>query len=841
MRGFSVILLTGLAVTLSPAGGVLHVPQKRAAREVFPAGNYDIRLHDRAALERLIQSAAPRNVPGVAQAAGDRRRAMREALEKLRTRIPGLQAQFSPISGSAEVVRTSVGTLTPRATGRSARDVAFGFLRDNAAVYGLSDEQAARLEFLGESVSRRSGLRMVRLRQTVHGLPVFQSETRAIVDRDGRLVRTIGRLVPGVETSRVPVSHRIPVQAGLKAALASVGIEAEAARMIVVGAAADGREAEILPGVAEVRRTVKTRLVHFPLAPGVLTPAWSQVLFVEGPEDWYILVDARTGDLLYRKNIQASASTQQARFSVYTQGSGRPADSPAPASPNSVAPGAGTQFPELSRTIESMLSIQDPSASPDGWIPDDGTATTGNNVDAYLDRDGDDLPDTGTLDSNGRPVGNPDASGRNRDFLGVAPRDYTYSPSPTAGNPDAGDDPSAPGYQRGVVTNLFYIANYFHDRLYDLGFDEAAGNFQANNFGLGGAGGDPLLAEAQQAASSGSGNNANISVPPDGQSAMMRMFLWTSPSPTRDGSLDAEIVLHELTHGLSNRLIGDAAGLNWVPGGGMGEGWSDFYALSLLNGGPADAPGGRYAAGAYVTYGLFGTYLDNYVYGVRRFPYTTDNSVNPLTWADADDITDNMSGGLAPSPVGFEANGAAEVHNIGEIWALTLWEVRSRIIAAGGGDVAGGNETTLQIVTDALKMTPVDPSFTQARDAILDADCAGNACANEESVWGGFADRGLGYRAEASLGIATHVGVRESFSAPYLDVAGVTVDDSVGDGNGFPDPGETVSITVQLLNPWRGAAKGVASAAAVLSSSTPGVTITDAASTYGPIPSQGIV
>ncbi|MCI0410884.1 MAG: M36 family metallopeptidase, partial [Acidobacteria bacterium] len=450
-----------------------------------------------------------------------------------------------------------------------------------------------------------------------------------------------------------------------------------------------------------------------------------------------------------------------------------------------------------------------------------------------------DVPDAGTLDSNGRPQGNPDTQGRNRDFLGIAPRDFSYAPAPLAGNPGAGDTPALARYQRGVVTNLFYLSNYFHDRLYALGFNEAAGNFQSNNFGKGGSGADPIHAEAQQAADVGSANNANFSPGPDGIPGIMRMFLWSSPSPMRDGSLDAAIVFHELTHGVSNRLIGDAAGLNWIPGGGMGEGWSDFYALSLLNPLPSDDPDGRYPFGAYALYGISGTFHDNYVYGVRKFPYSTDNSINPLTWADVDDTSVSMSGGLAPSPLGFQGSGASEVHNIGEIWALTLWEVRSRIIAQAGGDVAAGNQTTLQIVTDALKMTPIDPSFTDARDALLDADCAAFACAHEEAIWGGFADRGLGYGAEASLGIAAHVGVKESFASPSLDVASVAINDAAGDGNGRIDPGETVLLTVSLTNPWRSSAKGVPSATAVLSSTTPGVIINDSSSTFDDIAAQG--
>jgi hypothetical protein len=41
----------------------------------------------------------------------------------------------------------------------------------------------------------------------------------------------------------------------------------------------------------------------------------------------------------------------------------------------------------------------------------------------------------------------------------------------------------------------------------------------------------------------------------------MQMFVFTGPSPYRDGSLDAEVILHEFTHGVSDRLVGGGAGL----------------------------------------------------------------------------------------------------------------------------------------------------------------------------------------------------------------------------------------------------------------------------------------
>jgi hypothetical protein len=73
-----------------------------------------------------------------------------------------------------------------------------------------------------------------------------------------------------------------------------------------------------------------------------------------------------------------------------------------------------------------------------------------------------------------------------------------------------------------VVTNLFFWSNRYHDRLYELGFTEAARNFQLDNFGRGGLGDDFVRAEAQD--SSGT-NNANFGTPPDGSLPRMQMFI----------------------------------------------------------------------------------------------------------------------------------------------------------------------------------------------------------------------------------------------------------------------------------------------------------------------------
>ena len=137
--------------------------------------------------------------------------------------------------------------------------------------------------------------------------------------------------------------------------------------------------------------------------------------------------------------------------------------------------------------------------SPIGWLSGDQTTVNigGNNANAYLDTEANNSPDSGgTSVTNGH-------------FLTSAVLT---------------DEPSTTQNQAVAVQNLFYFNNVIHDKLYGHGFTETAGNFQEDNFDIGGAGSDSVNAEAQD----GSGtDNANFSTPSDGSSPRMQMFLWT--------------------------------------------------------------------------------------------------------------------------------------------------------------------------------------------------------------------------------------------------------------------------------------------------------------------------
>ena len=831
----ALVALALLALASLPPSHTKSVKAQNAKEQKL--GNFDVRVNGGRALAALVQDRVAARAK-----AQDSLVSMRTAANQLRLSAPDVVVKTSREMGGTEMVESKTGALTAPAPGQDGMAIVRRFLRAQAGVYGLQPSEVDQLRFIGESVSPKSSLRMVRFEQVVNGIPVFQSETRAILDRQGRLIRTLGALVPKSDLAEPLVNLASPEQS-LASAMATVGLTLNVSAMSSKKQDPAGNRLSVTANHPKISGPADSHLVYFPLAPGTLIPAWSHIVFTRDAHDWYMLVDARTGALLWRKNIRADASTQDARFNVYVQGDGKtPSENPAPAT-SVVTPGSGTQFPGIARTTVSMSAVQNLTASPNGWIDDGGNTTTGNNVDSYLDVLAENEPNPGLLDDNGRPVGNIDVNSNMRDFLGTG---YSYTPAPLSGNPDAGTAPSDTQFQRGAITQLFYVSNWYHDQLYNLGFDEAAGNFQTNNFGRGGTGGDPVLAEGQD----GSGtDNSNFSTPPDGMSGRMQMYIFDFPTPNRDGIMDSEIVAHELTHGVSNRLIGNGNGLIWDIGGGMGEGWSDFYALSLLHNSNSFNPDGQYPMAPYCTYQLLGL-TDNYVYGFRRFPYSTDNTVNPLTWADVDDVTINLSGGIAPSPIPFGAGGALELHNAGEVWCLTLWEMRSRIIkdpAGANGDVPTGNTTALQLVTDALKMTPINPSYTDARDALLAADLATNAGANETSIWQAFADRGLGYKAVAPLGqvgvlgSGAQVGIGESFSIPYLDATMVTIEDSTGNNNGGADPGEPVNLNVKLFNPWQGATKGVPSASAILTATSPGATVVTGNATYGAIgPNQTV-
>ncbi|KAH6561487.1 hypothetical protein BASA62_009790 [Batrachochytrium salamandrivorans] len=286
------------------------------------------------------------------------------------------------------------------------------------------------------------------------------------------------------------------------------------------------------------------------------------------------------------------------------------------------------------------------------------------------------------------------------------------------------DEPDTDANIAAAAVNLFYLSNIMHDISYQYGFTEKAGNFQKDNFGKGGQGGDAVTINVLNPSSS---NDATFFAPADGRPGVMNMFRFTITTPNRSGGLDNGIVLHEYAHGITSRLTGGAATsgcLSTDEAGGMSEGWSDIMAMMVLAKDSDTATTGI----------TIGAYIINNLRGFRSHPYTTNMTVNPLTY-----------GGL---------KARSEVHDVGEVWASMLWEVYWGLVTKHGFSTnlydtkqSAGNIVTMKIIIGGLMLQSCNPTFLGARDAIIAADKLHYKSANKCEIYKAFAKRGLGLKA----------------------------------------------------------------------------------------------
>lgn len=751
--------------------------------------NYDIRS-DKSSMDKIagFRNSVSRNAAEIA----DVRDGFVRGEERLRSSISSLKIEYSHEMRAPEVIapRATLGRkmLTEGAAGLDRPDVLKSFLSENTELVGAERSQIDSLKVTADYTNPDGNLSFVTLEQEIGGISVFRGEVKAGFSRNGEIVRVINNLAPGLDYSSLSSDFADP-SAAVRAAAGYINHEFRSGGL--ERNTSESSEHKAVFGSGDSATTAEK--MYFPTEPGVAVPAW-RVLIWEPVNAYYVIVDAQTGTMLWRKNITED-QTQAATYDVYANGNAmiNVADNPFPFTPGPTAPN-GAQGAAIARTSITRVGNEAPyNFNVNGWINDGGDRTDGNALQAGLDRDGSD-----GVDFNGEAVN--------------AGRNFTYAYNPYNPNTNTGEPPVAvpqtyPGsaFQQGSTTQLFYITNWYHDELYRLGFTEEARNFQHLNFGRGGAENDRIRAEGQD--SSGT-NNANFSTPADGGRGRMQMYIWTAPNPDIDGNLDADVVIHEITHGTSNRLHGNSSGLVSNMSRGMGEGWGDFYGNCLLSE-PSDTAGGIYTTGGYDLY-LSGGGVNNYYYGIRRFPKAIMSSTggpnnrphNPLTFADIDGSQMNLSDG-AYAPRGGGA--ADQVHNAGEVWGIALWEARAKLIARQGWAI--GNRKILQYVTDGMKLAPLGPTFLQERDAIIAAAQASlpPAQANPDvaDIWAGFAIRGMGFSAVVvNPGTGTgNARVIEGFDLPNLIQTGaLTISDTTGNGNGFPEPGETITLNVPLFN-----------------------------------------
>ena len=214
-----------------------------------------------------------------------------------------------------------------------------------------------------------------------------------------------------------------------------------------------------------------------------------------------------------------------------------------------------------------------------------------------------------------------------------------------------------------------------------------------------------------------------------------------------DGDLDNGIIAHEYGHGLSIRLTGGPLNSSCLNSGEqMGEGWSDFLGL-VLTAKVGDTGAKKRGIGTFALRQATDSV------GIRRYPYTTDMTLNPHTY-------DNL----------FLPNGQISPHPIGEIWCTTLWDMYWKFTDKYGFDpniynTNSGNGKAIQLVFDGMKIQPCSPGMLDGRDAIIAADKANNQGKNVCLIWEAFARRGMGYSASQGTGKSASDNI-EAFDMP---------------------------------------------------------------------------
>ncbi len=759
--------------------------------------NFDIRDGD--SKETAAVVAGFRQRTGASDAVvNDIRSGFARGEEQLRSKVPTLKVEFNNDIRIPEVIgpdamgRRAFLTSPVGRSGDKRAGILVNFLKENNSLIGATDDQISNLKVAADYTNPDGNLSFVELNQEINGVPVFRGEVKAGFTQHGEMIRVINNFAPGLDYASLSTNFGNPVNA-LK--MASDNINFKLKDIDTTPNAAASTENKVRFGNGGDFDPTAERM-YFPTEPGVAVASW-RILIWEPVSAYYVIVDAETGTVLWRKNI-SNDQTQSATYNVYsaTTNLGKAMNSPAPGVPGPTDPTLHFQAPLGTRSNVSLIGNEGAlSFNNLGWMTDgtngvNGT-TDGNAIEAGLDIDG-----TNGVDPTGK------ADGTARVF------NFAYVPGNVTGGVDGGDDPTGAVYRNGAVTQLFYLNNRYHDALYQVGFTEPARNFQNDNFGRGGVAADRVSGEAQD--SSGT-NNANFATPADGGRGRMQMYRFTGMTPNRDGDLDADIVWHEHTHGLSNRLVGNGSGLTSNRAGSSGEGWSDFYAF-LLAVKTTDPVNSVFTTGGYATYRCCGlaTYVDNYFYGIRRLPYAVKSYTggpsnlpfNPLTLADIGTTT--ATDAAYPCSTLITCPGTAtEVHNAGEIWAVTGVEVWGKFATRLGN--AAGTLKTMQLYTDGMKLSPLNPTYIQSRDAIIAAAAAAplapEASVDVADVREGFRIRGFGFSATD-----TGTAVVEAFDTPNVLVSSpFAVIDTPGNNNGVPEPGENVLLSIPVINPSTGA------------------------------------
>ena len=545
--------------------------------------------------------------------------------------------RLNPATGTVAELRCSGG---PPSTKQHLKVDAQRYVQATSSALGSGPGDV--FEFATDPVMQQTstGSRIVQLHQLYRGVPVFQKTRTVIFDADGRVTTIMGDHAPLPETlDTVPMIHAVRAVQAAGELVSEPGEGGqpggpplpEAWAPKIVAAFALPSQPTVLDAEPFVGLT-RAQLVVFYQGPTARL-GWQVQLTLPPTEtsfrDQCVVVvgaDRREPDVLFSRGTAQTIVEGDVfeRDPVQT-------------------PRARLAFPVPAATYRPL-----PAASPE--FPKDwcyGDETDGRNVRAITEKTWE--PIRGTHEGSGVVFSSDDSD----------------------------------SYAQHAV-NAFYFCNYLHDFFELLGFDEAAGNFEAGSTTSTGAPGDPVSVHTSARPLLGVGYHTPS---PDGTSPLLELGVYRDTR--RHAALDFTLVAHEYTHGVTSRLVGGAGdpfALAAPQSEGLGEGISDFFALSILN---FRRPVGQ------PELDVVGGWMTGTDCGLRRHPY---DASYPGTYG--------MLGTVDYS----------EPHDIGELWCATMMELIRRWCDEFGRERA--YPLCWQVVLDSLKRLGSTPSFLDARRAM---------------------------------------------------------------------------------------------------------------------------
>jgi extracellular elastinolytic metalloproteinase len=355
--------------------------------------------------------------------------------------------------------------------------------------------------------------------QTLNGLDICNVVLSTHIDNNGKLVKVNNAFYPEVGKGEYP---RRPVLSSLEAITKfAVHLGKKADPVLIQNKEEENLILIDAPGFN--KDTIKVALAYF-LDKKKIKLVWKVNAQVDN--DWWdAKIDALTGAIIEKINwVSECKFDHEGEEHIHTEHCH---------SNQSMVPNSFNVFAQpIESPIHGPRTVKiNPAnlvASPYGWNDTDGiagheyTTTKGNNVEAKDDIAADNETTAGAF-ANGGPT---------LDF------NFPFTTNvPAITNLDAS------------LANLFYWNNIIHDVWYQYGFDEAAGNFQSNNYGKGGLANDFVYADGID----GSGtNNANFGTPPDGVKPRMQMYKWNKTSGSINSPITTPLSFVKANFGASN-------------------------------------------------------------------------------------------------------------------------------------------------------------------------------------------------------------------------------------------------------------------------------------------------